>query len=61
MLRPYSIQNKYIPHTYNLRPPYEQRPLRGRAPQVENLWDIYRFSLKSGVQYLFETFFRYFL
>jgi hypothetical protein len=42
ILRPYFVQNKYVPNTNNSPPPHKEpiTPPWGRASQFENLWAI---------------------
>jgi len=36
-LRPYFVQNKYVPHTNNSSPPPEDQQPPGGAPQFRNM------------------------
>jgi hypothetical protein len=48
MLRPYFVQNKYVPHTKSSRPPEDQqRPPGGGGPQFENIWFILYYHVRE--------------
>jgi hypothetical protein len=40
MLHPYFVQNKYVHHTKNSRPPEDKQRPGGGGAQFENLWYI---------------------